>query len=112
MKNFLFLLFFLSAGVSAYSQTEVVPNQSNELLNKPEKRDPLYCCSKCNYTSPLPGKCAVDKTPLIKEGTYYCPVCYTTNDKPCKCPKCGKSMKKMETAMKEASTGEKTGVKP
>ena len=101
----LFLMLGLMFGGGLFAQTDsVIPNNSNQLLKQQdmqEKRDPLYCCRKCNYTSSKPGACPVDKSDLIKEGAYYCPVHGALNSSAGKCPKCGKKLKKMETPTKE-----------
>jgi hypothetical protein len=106
MKTYLLLPFFLFYGMYSFAQNSVpvVPNKSDELLQKPVTQDIHYCCPKCNYTDIKAGFCPIDKIPLIKEGTYYCPTCNTHADKPGKCPKCGKTMKKMETPIKEANS--------
>jgi hypothetical protein len=113
MKVQILFFFILLFGLTASAQTTPasIPNKSDELLQKPEIREKVYCCQKCNYTDTKPGVCPVDKVKLIKEGTYYCPVCQTTSDTSCKCPKCGRSMKRMDTPTKEAnnSTGKPNG---
>jgi rubrerythrin len=105
MKTYLILPLFMLLGLQSIAQNQlpIVPNKSDELLQKPEAKETYYCCQKCNYTAMKAGICPVDRIPLIQEGTYYCPVCSTTSAKPGKCPKCGKPMKKMETPTKEAN---------
>jgi rubrerythrin len=100
MKNFFLILISLFILTGVKGQTDsVINNRSNDLLKKHDKeplRDPVYCCRKCNYTSAKPGTCPVDRTTLIKEGMYFCPIDGSTNGQPGKCPKCGRKMKKME----------------
>jgi hypothetical protein len=106
MKNVLLACMLLTLGISGFAQTTapvVVPNRSDELLKKPDPEDLKYCCPKCNYTNSKIGDCPVDKIPLIKEGVYYCPLDYNTADKPGKCIKCGKALKKMESPTKQAN---------
>ncbi|MBA3664704.1 MAG: hypothetical protein H0W61_10915 [Bacteroidetes bacterium] len=55
-----------------------------------------YCCPKCHHCSDKAGECSKDKCAMVKNGTYCCKKDMTTSEVEGKCPKCGKSMHKVE----------------
>ncbi|MGZ3932903.1 MAG: hypothetical protein ACXVP0_16640, partial [Bacteroidia bacterium] len=46
------------------------------------------------------AECAKDKCVMVKSGTYYCSKDMTVSETAAKCPKCSKSMKKVECQKK------------
>ena len=59
-----------------------------------------YMCTKCKIGAESAGKCPLCQKEMTRLGTYVCPDCDTTSDKPGKCM-CGKDYVKTEMAGKK-----------
>jgi hypothetical protein len=79
------------------SKKGTCPHHKVELVKS--ESEVMYCCGNCGFQmTPVKGKCPESTTPVMKEGTLHCVLCY---DKGGKCPKCGMEMRTIEVPKKK-----------
>ena len=76
MKKTLLIVFLFFAFHSLRAQQALPVPDDN--YPKPQEvvdfESKVFCCPKCDFTSLVSGVCPNHQAPLVKVGTYYCPV--------------------------------------